>query len=492
MSTSYVPGKVVTVTVDKVCRLSGLNREELATVIRQFRILDPNRMFDPQFRTGRWNGYYQYITGRGHFRVGLLSDVLAVIKRFGWQAQCRLQIGKDPEKKLRFHPKLQNRGFESPLGFARLRPDQMAALVKMRKKLLGVLAIPTAAGKSEIIFDYAKSHPDARILYLVKRCRLCIQSARRAEQYLNEPVGALTGTSRRNLDARFVCAVDKSLANAVGRKVFDKNSFDVVLVDECHGVTAETVKQIILYLNWKRLFGFTGSYPTKQRNLVKHWMVKNVIGPPIYQVSELEFNEKSDFIPEIKVLVVRNSVYIRPMSSFSQIYGDLKSDHTRNELIAKAALLGKKHVLVVVNHIDHGRAIERMIRRHTDNVLMISAKTSNSVCQQAFEDLDSGNLHILISSPIIDEGISINDIHTLVYAAGWKSEITLVQRLGRGKRTKRHGKNSLTVVDFTDNGHERCRKNAKTRFEVYKTATKHVQEVSFEALRQHFGGSNGN
>lgn len=454
------------ISVGKICTLPKFKGGE--KLLKYFRVLDPNRHFDPAYKMGRWNGYYQFlrpkVDGNYYFQVGLLQDVVKLLKSWGHEVEFKIGASTSA-KAIPFNSELFDQGFMVQGKLVNLRPYQRDAVLKMNKKLIGVIELPTSAGKTEIMLDYAKSHPTAKFLYVCSQTLLAAQTVKRAETYLAEPVGQMFSSSHRGLDSRFVCCVNKSLKLRL--KSFAKDRFDVVFYDECHSTSA-TTKDILSYFNWKRLYGFTGSYPSLQYNPVKHWQVRSTVGPPIYSLDEKQFNLDSDFIPDIKIYIVDNQVTISPMSSFSRIYADLKADNGRNILIGQLAGLFKSGILIIVNHTDHGLRLEKVVKGWHPETQFIDAKQGKLKCQQAIEDLDSGQLKVLISTPLIDTGVSINNIRCFINAAGWKSEIKLIQRVGRGKRTKTSGDNSLVILDLMDKGHKRCRMNAIQRLEVYK------------------------
>jgi superfamily II DNA or RNA helicase len=460
--------KTTKIFVDKICQIDPAfpHLKQLASA---FKILDPNRFFEPAFKNGRWDGSYRFISSDGRFKLGLLREVCAWIRKIGYVPEFTVS----PRFKINtgYNPKLSN------AGAIRLDKEQLISLRRMNKSLIGVIVLPTGGGKTEIILDYTKSHPNLRILYLCTRKLLMFQTAKRAEAYLQESVNKLGGCVHDyDKSNRFTVVVDKTLANLLKANRIPVDAFDVVMLDECHRATADTLRYILDKLNWKRAFGFTGSYPTEKRNLKKHWMVKQTIGSPLFQATDKEYNEKhSERMPEIKIYRVLNQVQLGLVSG-REIYNKLKYDIERNKLIAQTAKVMGVGTLIVVNHADHGKEIVAACKKiGLHSVKFISAKSGGQA--SAIQDLDNGDLQCLVSTPVIDEGISVNNIRHIVYAAGWKSEIQLLQRIGRGKRKKDTGKNRLVVVDFADVGHRVCAKNARQRFSVYSEVTNDITTV---------------
>ena len=86
----------------------------------------------------------------------------------------------------------------------------------------------------------------------------------------------------------------------------------------------------------------------------------------------------------------------------------------------------------------------------------------------AFKD---GQIDVLISSVILEEGFDFAGLEFLILAGGGKAEHRQVQRIGRGMRVA-EGKASLTVIDFMDKGkwlgeHSRQRAKAYRKERAY-------------------------
>lgn len=56
----------------------------------------------------------------------------------------------------------------------------------------------------------------------------------------------------------------------------------------------------------------------------------------------------------------------------------------------------------------------------------------------------------------------------VILAAGGKAEVQLRQRIGRGLRRKKTGKNITYIIDFQDSFNQHLLKHAKTRQEIIK------------------------
>jgi superfamily II DNA or RNA helicase len=146
-------------------------------------------------------------------------------------------------------------------------------------------------------------------------------------------------------------------------------------------------------------------------------------------------------------------------------YGDLEyndiyqkgvvSNMWRNYLIAKICEKevqeNQGQVLVLVERIEHGECIQECLDYLGSNLryLFLNGELDSVTRQQGLLMLKNGELDVVISTAILDEGVDVPNINALVYARGMKSTRKLLQGIGRGLRKKQDGSN-LRMYDFID------------------------------------------
>jgi len=96
--------------------------------------------------------------------------------------------------------------------------------------------------------------------------------------------------------------------------------------------------------------------------------------------------------------------------------------------------------------------------------------------QQAVEQFENGELRVLISSNIFNEGISIPAIQRLIIASGGKSKVETLQKLGRGLRVTKDKKHVM-VYDFYDAGNVFTERHSKERMKLYKQAGFDIENI---------------
>jgi superfamily II DNA or RNA helicase len=467
----------VQIAVGKTCRILNLEQfDKFDILYKKFSVQDPSRFYNFKFRAGIWDGMHHYVWSDGRFPIGLLRDVIIVTKKLGYGVKLV------PTKDIRLNtkPKFEPALFNTD---GKLRLCQINAVKIMDKSQVpvGSIVLTTGGGKTEIMMSYVQATPEGRYLYLCRRKLLAQQTKRRMEKFLGEEVGILTGTEKNiPSNVRVVCAVDRSLIMAIKKKQFKPSDFDGIFYDECH-THSKDVRTIIRYFRWSFVFGFTGSYPTLGRNPLKYWKIRSLIGPKLINITDemVRNDETQTWMPNVTVYRIKNTIEKESGIRGSQIYETyIKYNDERNKLIAQ---LCKRltYALVVVNHTAHGIELLKLCQKAKVNVALIHSKSRSD---QAILALDNGDIDVLIATPVIDEGISINNIRHIIYAAGQKSETQVIQRVGRGKRAKDVGENKLYVWDFADRGIESMEKSSDQRFSVYKEISHRQLNVSIDKI----------
>ena len=125
-------------------------------------------------------------------------------------------------------------------------------------------------------------------------------------------------------------------------------------------------------------------------------------------------------------------------------------------------------VLVLVEHIEHGEILEDAMQKLNKHVYFTNGQLSSDTREELLNRLRNGQLDVLISSNILDEGIDVSGINAVVYARGMKSMRKLLQGIGRGLRLKEDG-SPLRFYDFIDDMHLTLLNHSMDRYKTLKS-----------------------
>ena len=141
----------------------------------------------------------------------------------------------------------------------------------------------------------------------------------------------------------------------------------------------------------------------------------------------------------------------------------------RNEMIVQAAQKLRQQgctILILVRLLKHGIILQRRLKSAELHAVYINGKDSTEKQQHALKGIGK-NFHILIASTILDEGIDLPILDSLICAGGGKSEIKAIQRVGRTLRPK-EGNNCVYVVDFKDLTQRHLTQHSAARLAAYE------------------------
>jgi len=151
--------------------------------------------------------------------------------------------------------------------------------------------------------------------------------------------------------------------------------------------------------------------------------------------------------------------------------------HTpRNQFISNLALDQDGNTLVLFQFVEkHGKPLYDIIREKAHarrKVFFISGATDTEIREQIRGITENEKNAILVASMgTFSTGINIRNLHNIIFASPSKSQIKVLQSIGRGLRKSDDGKGTK-LYDIADDLHWRKNKNytldhAAERIKIY-------------------------
>ncbi len=356
-----------------------------------------------------------------------------------------------------------------------LRGYQHDAVVKASIRKRGVLWLPTGAGKTEIAIGITRVMP-GNWLFLVHRDTLREQTAERYKLRtgLTPQVWGKGQIDHTNVWREpFTVATFQSLKAGLHRSTPEVKQAteklleeaDGLIIDECHVCPADSFWQITMKCAAQWRFGMSGT-PLARGDRKAVYAV-GALGPLIYRIR-----------PEV---LIQAGVLARPRIEFKKVphepgtYGrwatiyrhEIVQYTPRNQLIADTVSTADKPCLVFVSQLEHGKDLLKRIKAYGINAEFVFGEKPLDYRKAVVSRLERGDIDVLIASVIFQEGIDIPCLASVVMAAGGKSEIGVVQKIGRGLRVQ-PGKTTCTIHEFYDEGIEVLEKHTKARIKTYQ------------------------
>lgn len=148
--------------------------------------------------------------------------------------------------------------------------------------------------------------------------------------------------------------------------------------------------------------------------------------------------------------------------------GITDNEHRNAEIVThclEAAEYGLT-TMILVGRKTHGATLEKLLKASGLRVKFIFGESKGDARKKALAALGKNELDVLIGSTILDVGVDVPSVGTVVLAGGGKAEVSLRQRIGRGLRRKKTGPNVCPVLDFTDEFNNHLADHAKERKKI--------------------------
>lgn len=361
-----------------------------------------------------------------------------------------------------------NHGIEIPVGFnGDLREEQQPAADALLEQSIGVLSATTAFGKT-VIASYLIGARKTNTLVLMHTQSLMTQWQKSLEQFLTinitppektnnkgrrkawSPVGVL-GAGKNTLNGIVDVAVMQSLVSEDEVKELVRN-YGMIIVDECHHVSAVNFEKILKFANAKYVYGLTAT-PTRQDG--HHPIIFMQCGPIRYKVDAKSQAEKRAFE---HFLVPRFTPYRceNKEKNITEIYKKLSENELRNSYIVNDIIKAVKNgrvPIVLTERREHVLKLKDMLSGYCQNIITLFGTSSQKERRETLEKLqaipDSESLIIIATGKYVGEGFDYPRLDTLFLALpiAWKGKVA--QYAGRLHRNY-PGKSEVQIYDYVD------------------------------------------
>lgn len=459
----------------------------------------PGYKFMPAYKNKVWDGkikLFNRITGE--LSAGLYTHLLKFAaqrsylldteeSKYGWPLPPKQPLPDIPDlladEALPFQP----------------RDYQYDALETALTRTRAILLSPTGSGKSFIIYLIAKywlqylstgwQYPKAgKVLVIVPTTSLVEQMHQDFLDYGMSERGMhkIYSGKDKNSDSAIVISTWQSIYK-LPKKWFEQ--FGMVLGDECHGFKSKSLSSIMnKATEAKYRYGFTGTLD----GTLTHKLVLEGLFGPVYQVTTTKALQDNDTLAplEIKVLLMNYSEQIRKdfgKKTYQEEIDWIISNESRNRFIRNLALANEGNTLVLYSRVDaHGKPLYDLINNKAEagrKVFFVSGEVDTKdreAIRKIVEKQD--NAIIVASMGTFSTGINIRNLHNIIFASPSKSQIKVLQSIGRGLRKSDR---ETKLFDVADDLHWKKRNNftllhSAERVKIYNKEQFNYQIVQVE------------
>ena len=443
----------------------------------------PGYKFMPAYKRKQWDGkikLYNQVTKQLH--VGLYTQ----LRKFCADRFYPLQIIDDYEwgtpnaKNKISHPELVK--FLGNLGAPyETRDYQYDAIAHSIENKRCVLLSPTGSGKSFIIYNtmrWIEKNENGKILVVVPTTSLVEQMYGDFKEYgldVENNVHMIYSGKDKVTEKRIVISTWQSIYK-FPREWFQ--DFTCIFGDEVHLFKAKSLGTLMdKCANARYRIGTTGTLDGTETNKL---VLEGLFGPVFKVTTTVKLQEDKTLAElDIKVLLLRyhNDECVKMKGkTYQEEIEYIVTNEKRNNFVKNLALDQKGNTLVLFQFVEkHGKVLYDLIRKASEDdrkVFYVSGEVEASDREQIRGIVEKQENAIIVASlGTFSTGINIRNLHNIIFASPSKSQIRVLQSIGRGLRVSGDNINT-TVYDIADDLHYKSKKNytldhAAERIKIY-------------------------
>ena len=474
--------------------------EEIAAMHKALSYYVHNYRFMPKFKSGEWDGRISLLDlGTRMFPIGLAKHVYDCAKEQGIECHIDQDVARCFYDKtfsdVDFDDFLEGTRFFSKGREIFPRDDQIEATKRALKMKRCINLCPTSFGKSLSIA--------IECLYLVRRglkCLIVVPTKGLVDQFANDIRDYATnedgnlepwypkiqtvygGLSKDILDETQICISTWQSLDRIwktDRKVM--NLFDCICLDECHRGSAMVLQKLVM--SARQVAYRTGWTGTLANDIVNEMVIKGLFGEPRQIVTTMQLMDRN-IVARLRITIVKLKYpevlgrKFRNLDYYNQCKW-LDELPERNDAVVRLASSQKEAGLVLYKKISHGEELFARLREaNPDRVVYLVHSghfQRNGEMYKSFEELkpmlEQEKDSILVANyQLVGTGVSVKNIHYVMFAAPVKSYITTIQSIGRGLRVS-ETKRSVELIDIVDDMSYKARVNV-----IQNYAMRHFEE----------------
>ena len=331
-----------------------------------------------------------------------------------------------------------------------LRPYQKDAVKKIinshKEYNKSLIVCPTGTGKTVIFSEYIKraTAKNKRVLVIAHRDELLQQAKDKLYAHAGIESALEKGKDRACDNDMVVIASEQTLAKENRLSAYNRDAFDIVIIDEAHHALSEGYMRIINYFDKAKLLGVTAT-PTRGDLRDLSGVFEDV--PFRYSIKQAIHD---GYLSKIKIRTVPLSI---DMNDVHTVCGDYKAGDVAASIdpyledIANSIkeYASDRKTLIFVPLIEIGEKFADILNNHGIKAANISGVSKDR--KELLEKFHTGEITCLCNSMLLTEGYDEPSVDCIVNLRATKSRGLYEQIMGRGLRLY-PGKEDLLVLDF--------------------------------------------
>ena len=442
----------------------------------------PGYKFMPAYRNRVWDGkirLYNQITGE--ISAGLFPQILSFAEGREYEIDIEETDYGNPNEGNKINADFMMKYIEALKLPFKIRDYQFDAVCTGIQRKSAILLSPTGSGKSLIIYTlmrYLLTSFDKDVLIIVPTTSLVEQMYNDFKTYgydVEKNCHKIYSGKDKNTSKRIVISTWQSI-HRFQKEWFAR--FGTVFGDECHGFKSKSLTTIMNKCTEAEYrFGTTGTLD----GALTHELVLQGLFGKIYRVTSTRALQDNDTLAKLNIrrIVLEHNEKVRKQfgkKTYQEEIEFIVTNNRRNSFIKNLTLDLKGNTLVLYNYVEkHGKPLYNLMKDEiTDGrkIFFVSGETAATDREAIRAIVEKQKNSITVASlGTFSTGINIRNLHNIVFASPSKSQIRVLQSIGRGLRKTDDGR-STTLYDIVDDITWKTRKNygilhADERLRIY-------------------------
>ena len=436
----------------------------------------------PAFRNRLWDGkirLFNQITGE--ISAGLFPQILSFAESREYEVEIMESDYGSPNEGNKINPEFMMKFVDALKLPFKIRDYQFDAVCTGIQKKNAILLSPTGSGKSLIIYvlmRYMLTSFDNDVLIIVPTTSLVEQMYNDFKTYgynVEAHCHRIYSGKDKNTDKRVIISTWQSIYRFLPEWF---SRFGTVFGDECHGFKSKSLTTIMnKCIEAEYRFGTTGTLD----GALTHELVLQGLFGKVHRVTSTRELQDNDTLAKLTIrrIILDHGENIKKdfgKKTYQEEIEFIVTNSKRNTFIKNLTLDLKGNTLVLYNYVEkHGKPLYNLIKDEVEEsrkTFFVSGETAATDREAIRAIVEKQKNSITVASlGTFSTGINIRNLHNIVFASPSKSQIRVLQSIGRGLRKTDDNKDA-TLYDIIDDITWKTKKNfgilhADERLRIY-------------------------
>ena len=311
-----------------------------------------------------------------------------------------------------------------------------------------MVVMATGLGKTYLAAFFAQNYK--KVLFIAHREEILKQAKESFKRVLNVPGGLYYGVEK-DMEQPLLFASIFTLSVQEHLTKFQKDEFDLIVIDEFHHAAAKSYTKILDYFEPEFLLGLTATPERTDGKDVFALCEGNVA----YEITFIEAIQRGWLAP-FTYYGVKDDIDYSNIRWLGQRYDqqELLVQQLQEERAQHIFTSWKKHkktrTIAFCSSIDQAIFLSDYFETQGIQAISLTSRSVNISRSEAIRKLESKEIDIIFTVDLFNEGVDIPSVDTLLFVRPTESLVVFTQQIGRGLRTY-SGKDKCVIIDLIGN-----------------------------------------